>query len=43
MEAFSEETCHLAEGEYFFFGIFGFFAILVLLGIATNLHWLPTI
>jgi hypothetical protein len=31
----------LAEGEYFFFGIFGFFALLVLLGIASNLHILP--
>jgi hypothetical protein len=32
----------MAEGEMFFFGIFGFFAVLVLLGIMHNLHMLPT-
>lgn len=31
----------LAEGEPFFFGIFLIFAILVLLGIAQNLGFLP--
>jgi len=31
-----------AEGEGMFFGIFAFFAIMVLLAIAQNLHMLPS-
>jgi hypothetical protein len=30
-----------AEGEGFFFGIFGLFALMILLGIASNLHLIP--
>lgn len=33
----------LAEGEGAFFGLFAIFAILVLLGIAQNLGYLPLI
>ncbi len=33
----------MAEGETVFFGLFAFFAVLVLLGIAQNLGYLPYI
>lgn len=32
----------MADGEMAFFGLFGIFALLVLLGIGANLGWLPT-
>ncbi len=32
----------MAEGEYAFFGLFAAFVVLCLLGIASNLHWLPS-
>jgi hypothetical protein len=31
----------MGEGEGFFFGLFAIFSLLVLIGIAANLGWLP--
>lgn len=33
----------LGEGEFAFFGMFGIFVVMVLLGIASNLHMLPSV
>lgn len=37
----SECTTMLSEGEPFFFALFGMFIVLIFLGIAQNMGWLP--